>query len=46
MAFVLVFMCKNDSGIEVTTIDKPIVLTMSTIPFLSYAKLQLELRVY
>lgn len=38
-------MCKNDSGTEFSTIDKPIVLTMWTIPFLSYAKLKLKLRV-
>lgn len=40
-----VFMRKNDFGTEVTAIDKLNVPTMSTIPLLSYAKLQLELRV-
>lgn len=44
LAFVRVFMRKNDRRTEVSKIDKPIVLTMSTISFLSYAELQIELR--
>lgn len=44
LAFVRVFMRKNDRKTEVSKIEKPIVLSMSTISFMAYAELQLELR--
>ncbi|KAI7774244.1 hypothetical protein LA080_009044 [Diaporthe eres] len=44
LAFVRLFMRKNDRETEVSKIEKPIVLSMSTISFMSYAELQLELR--
>ncbi|KAI3399382.1 hypothetical protein diail_7109 [Diaporthe ilicicola] len=44
LAFVQTFMRKNDRCAEVSKIEKPLVLSMSTLSFLAHAELQLELR--
>ncbi|KAG6365518.1 hypothetical protein INS49_007129 [Diaporthe citri] len=44
LAFVRLFMRKNGREMKVSKIEKPIVLTMSTISFMSHAELELELR--